>query len=111
MTTEETFQRLNQETAKINWRELQRYYAGGNMVEVDGSLDLVQTGVELVEDNKALIESLINSSKIKPVDDERAKQWLEDNQTLWALVVKPWVLVQIAHVPHIPHIPHIPKAI
>ena len=95
MTKEETFQRLNQETAKIDWRELQRYYAGGNMVEVDNSLDLVQTGVELVEDNKVLIESLIANAKIKPVNDERAKHWLANNQTLWALVVKPWVLVQI----------------
>lgn len=90
-----TFQRLNQETAKIHWQELQRYYAGGNMVEIDNTLDLVKTGVEIVQDNKALIESLITEGKIKPVDDKRAQNWLDKNQTLWALVIKPWVLVQL----------------
>lgn len=95
MKIEDTFQRLNQETARIDWQELQRYYAGGNMVEVDTGLDLVQTGVDIVEDNKALIESLIAEQKIKPVDDNRAKSWLDTNQTLWALVIKPWVLVQM----------------
>jgi len=92
---QETLNRLNQETAKIDWQELQRYYAGGNMVVIDSSLDLVKTGVEIIKDNKALIEALINEKKINPVNDQQATKWLESNQTLWALVVKPWVLVQI----------------
>jgi len=93
--SQETFARLNQETAKIDWQELQRYYASGNMVEIDTSIDLIKTGVEIVHDNKAVIESLIAENKIKPVDDSRAKQWLEQKQTLWAVVIKPWVLVQL----------------
>ena len=88
------FQRLNQETARIDWQELQRYYAGGNMVEVHPTIDLVQVGLEIVNDNKALIEQYITDKKIQPVDDEQAKQWLAVNQNLWALVVKPWILVQ-----------------
>lgn len=94
MTIDDTFQRLNQETAKISWQELQHYYASGNMIEIDTELDLVKTGVEIVNDNKALIESMINNHKIKPVDDNQATLWLESNQILWALVVKPWILVQ-----------------
>ena len=93
--SQDTFARLNQETAKIEWQELQRYYASGNMVELDTSIDLVKTGVDIVQDNKAMIEALIAENKLKPVDDRRAKQWLETNQTLWAVVVKPWVLVQL----------------
>ena len=98
MNEQDTLRRLNQETAKIHWQELQRYYAGGNMVEIDIDLDLVKTGAEIVNDNTALIESLIKGKKITPVDDNRATHWHEQNQLLWALVVKPWILVQLPKV-------------
>ena len=40
--------RLNQETSKLRWTELQRHYAGGNVVVVDEALDLIVARMQAV---------------------------------------------------------------
>jgi hypothetical protein len=91
---EEIFSELNLETAKIAWNELQRFFAAGSLIWVDASLDLVQVAVEIAQDNKQYIEEQMNLDTIKPVEDEQAKSWQDTQPNLWAVVVKPWVLVQ-----------------
>jgi hypothetical protein len=39
--------RLNQETSKLRWTELQRHYAGGNVVVIDEALDLIAVAVAI----------------------------------------------------------------
>lgn len=92
--TASLFSELNLETAQIAWSELQRFFAAGKLIAVDVSLDLVTVAVTVAQDNKQQIEQWINENKIKPVDDQQAKQWLNQQALLWAVVVKPWVLVQ-----------------
>jgi len=71
---ENLYSRLNYETAEIPWSELQM--------------------VQISSDNKGLVESWMATGQVKNVTDDQAKTWLEANTTLWAVVVKPWVLVQ-----------------
>ena len=90
----DTRSRLNYETAEIPWSQLQMPFAQGRIIYVASSLDLIDVAVQIANDNKALIEPWMALGQITPVTDEQAKQWYDARAVLWAVVVKPWVLVQ-----------------
>jgi len=64
---QEIIDNLHQETAKIAWAELQRFFAG---------------------------QQWMNDDMISSPSDEQAAQWYKNEVVLWALVLNPWVLVQ-----------------
>lgn len=86
--------RVNMETSRIAWKELQRFFAAGTVIAVGEDLDLVEVAVEIANDNAAQIEQWMSQGKIGKVSDAQAKTWLETEATLWAVVVRPWILVQ-----------------
>ncbi len=86
--------RLNSETAKIAWRELQRFFAQGNAVAVAPGLDLVEVAFQMSQDNGAQVEAWMSTKQIGRVSDAQALEWLEANALVWSVVVRPWVLVQ-----------------
>ena len=82
------------QTAKIPFAELQRYFAGGRLVLVAGNLDLIDVAVELALDNRERFEAWTETGEVAGVTDTQARDWLEANAELWAVVADPWVLVQ-----------------
>jgi hypothetical protein len=86
--------KLNLETAKMPWREMQRYFASGAALYVSPELDLVDTAFQMSRDNTTLIEQWMKTGQFGKVTDEQARCWLEADALLWAVVVSPWVLVQ-----------------
>ncbi|EMP55024.1 DUF2288 domain-containing protein [Marinobacter koreensis] len=86
--------KLNLETSRIHWHELQTYYARGNVVRVAPALDLLEVAAELTEDNKARFESWMREDLVGEVSPDLARAWYDRNAELWAVVVAPWVLVQ-----------------
>jgi hypothetical protein len=88
--------KLNSETARIPWKELQRYFAGGYTLNVDLQLDLIDVAYQMHCDNAAQIEQWMNSNLVHQVSNEQAREWYNDDQIMWACVIKPWVLVQPA---------------
>ncbi|MEQ6340385.1 MAG: DUF2288 domain-containing protein [Gammaproteobacteria bacterium] len=93
---EELRPRLNVETGKLAWHELERHFARGVVVKVSVDLDLVEIAASMSKDDKAAIERLIQADKLSRVSVEDAKDWHERKPTFWAVVVAPWVLVQEA---------------
>ena len=87
-------QKLNLETGKISWPELQRYFAGGRVIIVERDLDLIDTATLLVEDSSAEMEKLVAQGRIVRATDEHAIRWQDTDPLFWAVVVAPWVLVQ-----------------
>ncbi len=87
-------EKINQETAEIKWSELQRYFAGGRVVHVGSALDLVDVALYFTQDKAKKIEDLRVHKQLDFVTDQQAKAWFADDILLWAVVVKPWVLVQ-----------------
>lgn len=82
------------QTARINWHDLQTYYAHGSVVAVSADLDLVEVAVQLGMDNTDQFQAWIAEHRVSPVHDEQALAWYEAQQDLWAVVAPPWVLVQ-----------------
>lgn len=87
-------EKINQETAEIKWSELQRYFAGGRVVHVDSAFDLVDVALYFTQDNARKIKQMREASQLDFVTDQQATIWYEEDALLWAVVVKPWVLVQ-----------------
>lgn len=87
-------QKINLETAQIRWHELQRFFASGNAIAVDSSLDLTHVAAQIVADNAAQIKTWMDSGLVDTVKDSQAQQWYEQDALVWAVVIKPWVLVQ-----------------
>ena len=86
--------KINSETARIPWKELQRFFASGKTLYVDSDLDLVEVGFAFHQDQAEMVMQWLDQEKIRAVSTELAKQWLENNTEVWAVVVKPWVLIQ-----------------
>ena len=85
---------VNMETAQIGWRELQPYFARGATVTVDETLDLVDVAFQISKDNQAQVAQWLESGQIGRVTDEQALAWYETDALLWAVVARPYVLVQ-----------------
>ena len=86
--------RIIGETAKIPWLELQRFFASGKVIWLDAELDLVDVAHAMQQDDVQQFGAWSARGQLAPVSDEQARAWVAANSLLWAVAVKPWVLVQ-----------------
>lgn len=94
VSRDELLAKLNLETSRIKWRDLQTYFARGHVVRVSPNLDLLDVAVELTADNKQRFEQWMADKQVGEVTPDEARHWYEQDSELWAVVVAPWVLVQ-----------------
>lgn len=88
-------EKVNLETSQIPWQELQRFFAAGSVVYVTAGLDLVEVAYQFSVDNKTQVEQWLSAKQIALVSDQQAIDWLAIDAVVWAVVVKPWLLVQL----------------
>ena len=86
--------KINGETARMQWTELQRFFASGAMISVSDELDLIDVAVCIASDDKHAVQQWMSEGRVARVSDTQAQTWLESNAELWTVVVKPWILVQ-----------------
>jgi len=95
-----TKESINLETAKIAWKDLEVYFASGNVIHVSPELDLTNVALQITQDNAEQLKDWMNSGMIDAVTDEQAKEYADTEATVWAVVIKPWILTQsIKHQP------------
>jgi hypothetical protein len=90
----ELHDKINSETARVNWSELQRHFANGAVVYVSQALDLVEVALRIAHDDKEAIARWMSEGKVAKVSDAQALEWQAVDARLWASVVSPFVLVQ-----------------
>lgn len=94
-TPHETYAAIVGATARIDWKDLEPHFARGELLEVDASLDLVEVAQALIDDNSAAVKGWMQQNLLTSLADARAADWHQrDPDTLWAVVIRPWVLVQ-----------------
>ena len=86
--------KINRETARLPWAELQRHFAQGNVVYVSEELDLVDVALRISHDDKQSIARWMADGKLAKVTDLQADTWSASEALLWTSVVSPFVLVQ-----------------
>ena len=87
-------EKIQLETAKIYWTELQHFFTKGEAIWVSTQLDLIDVAYHFFIDNKEQVQTWLNQKTIAQVPDELALEWFNSNTQLWAVVIKPFVLVQ-----------------
>ena len=94
LNAEELRQKLNLETGKLSWDELQRFFARGVVIVAGPELDLIEVAAAFAEDNKSRIEQWIQGEQLARANDEHALEWQDRQPVFWSVVVAPWVIVQ-----------------
>ena len=87
--------KVNLETSQIPWKELQRFFFFFLVVYVAKELYLVDVAYQFSRDNKTQVEQWLQSQQVAMVSDEQALAWWDEDAVVWAVVVKPWLLVQL----------------
>lgn len=90
-------QELNQETSKISWLEMQKFFAAGMTFVVAEHLDLLDSVAEIAMDNKIQLAQWMDSGDVARVSDEQAALWFEQQSSVWAVVLAPYVFVQVVN--------------
>ena len=88
--------KVNLETSRIAWKELQKYFASGAVVAVSSKLDLVEVAYQMSVDNKEQVAQWLADGLVSKATDEQAAAWYAADADMWAVVISPWVLVQLA---------------
>ena len=89
-----TKERLLSETARIAWKELQRFFAQGVVLNVDPELDLVEVACYVAEDDAQKLSELVKDELVVHPSNVQARNWYQQDAQLWSVVVAPYVLVQ-----------------
>ena len=90
----ELHDKINRETARVRWSELERHFAHGSVIYVSTELDLVEVALRIAHDDKEHIGRWMAEGKVAKVSDVQAQTWQAADAQLWASVVSPFVLVQ-----------------
>ena len=88
------YAKINLETAQIPWKELERFFAGGRIISVDDSVDMIRVAQLMAADDVKAVSDMLEKKDIGKVTDLQARIWSASDALLWAVVVKPWILVQ-----------------
>ncbi len=91
---EELRAKLNAETGKLGWPELEPHFARGVLVRVAPELDLLEVAERMAQDDKAVFEGWLATGQIARVSEAEAAAWSNGGTLFWAVVVAPWVLIQ-----------------
>ena len=86
--------RLNGETAKTEWRELERFFARGRVIRISQELDLIEVACRISEDDKAVVSEWMEKSLVAHPSTDEVRDWVEREPLFWTVVTAPWVLVQ-----------------
>ncbi len=86
--------KLNLETARLAWPELERHFARGVVVCVQPGLDLVEAALAMAENRADDVAAWLADGTLVRAGTSDAQRWHAVRQVFWAVVVAPWVLVQ-----------------
>ena len=90
----ELHDKINRETGRVKWSELDRHFAAGSVIYVSEELDLIDVALHVAHDDKDSILKWMSAGTVAKVTDLQAQTWTAADATLWASVVSPFVLVQ-----------------
>lgn len=96
MKESEIYEKLKTELQSVEFSALQPHVQREALLVCDGSLDLLQLGVDLAMDRVETIKSLMQSGKIKKLSEGESQKISPDQKFLF-LILQPFVIVQELH--------------
>ena len=96
MTSDLLRTKLNLETAQLQWPELERHFARGDVIRVAIGTDLIEAALNVAENKTDVVQTWLSEGRIARAEMSDAEDWHARQPMFWAVVVAPWVLVQEA---------------
>lgn len=88
------YAKLLGETAKIDWQDLERFFAQGKLLSVARDLDLVSVAEAIASDNAEPVTQWLSAGLVERMQAATAADYAARKPELWAVVVSPWICVQ-----------------
>jgi hypothetical protein len=88
------YAKLLGETAKIDWQDLERFFAQGKLLSVARDLDLVSVAEAIASDDAEHVTQWLSAGLLERMQAATAGDYAARQPELWAVVVSPWVCVQ-----------------
>lgn len=89
------YAKLLGETAQIEWKALERFWAKGDLIWVDPSLDLIEVAQAMAENRAETIALWLNAGTVCPVTAGQALDLQTREPEIWAVVVQPFIVIQV----------------
>lgn len=86
---------LSRSTGWLRWGELARHFARGVVLVVSPQLELLEAARVMAVDDRATFAFWLGRGLVAAATDDHARFWEKQNSELLAIVVAPWVLVQL----------------
>lgn len=92
---EELVAKLNGETAIVAWKEIERFFAKGNLLLIDQGVDLINFAADLSLDNAEAVKPLLDAEKVERMPMDFVKANCQPETEFWTVVVAPYILAQL----------------
>ncbi|CAM3749643.1 DUF2288 domain-containing protein [Pseudomonas wadenswilerensis] len=88
------YAKLLGETGRIEWKALERFWAKGDLIWVDPTLDLIEVAQAMAENRSETFAEWRNAGTVGPVTAEQALDLQNRDPEIWAVVVSPFIVIQ-----------------
>lgn len=88
------YAKLLGETAIIEWKALERFWAKGDLIWVSPTLDLIEVAQAMAENNGQTFGKWRDAGTVGPLSAEQALDIQVRDPQLWAVVVSPFIVMQ-----------------
>ena len=88
------YAKLLGETAIIEWKALERFWAKGDLIWVDPSLDLITVAQAMAENQTETFAGWRDAGTVGALSAEQALDLQERDPQIWAVVVSPFIVIQ-----------------
>ena len=88
------YAKLLGETAVIEWKALERFWAKGDLIWVEPAVDLIEVAQAMAENRAESVALWRNAGTVGAVTAEQALDLQSRDPEIWAVVVSPFILIQ-----------------
>ncbi|HDS1737846.1 DUF2288 domain-containing protein [Pseudomonas sp. BP8] len=88
------YAKLLGETAIIEWKALERFWAKGDLIWVDPDLDLITVAAAMADNRSEIFAKWRGDGAVGTLSAEQALDLQTRDPEIWAVVVSPFVVMQ-----------------
>jgi len=88
-------EKLNLETAVLQWKELEVVFAQGKLLILDSICDLIEVASQISDSHVNQLETLIDKKLIQFATPVWIRDNCNDETLLWTVVIAPYVISQL----------------
>jgi len=88
------YAKLLGETAVIEWKALERFWAKGDLIWVEPPLDLIEVAQAMAENRSESVAKWRSDGLVAAVSSEQAFDLQSRDPEIWAVVVSPFIVIQ-----------------